>query len=163
MRSCSPPFCRRRQLLASSLVSRVCECACIGNGLWLYEMSKPLQCHASFSSSTHPRSSQMEPTCGDQVFRVLRHVLGHLTQTTILPNTRAFFLKCLQVFCLTYISAHRGQKRLLDPLGLELKAVISCHVCWELNLYLLEDQRGPLTTPALRVLNFKHTPPHLDF
>jgi hypothetical protein len=45
---------------------------------------------------------------------------------------------------------HRGQKRALDPLELELQMVISCHVGAETELTSLEEQLVLLTSePSL--------------
>lgn len=54
---------------------------------------------------------------------------------------------------------HRGQKRALGPLGLELQMLVelTCR-CWDLNLGPLEEQLVLLTVePSLApMLNFLH-------
>lgn len=43
-------------------------------------------------------------------------------------------LSCLFVCISCAFSANRGQKRVLDPIELQLQAVLSCYESWELKL-----------------------------
>lgn len=62
------------------------------------------------------------------------------------------YFACVYVYVLYPCNACRVQKKVLEPLELEIHVVMSHHVCWDLRLVLVEEQAMLLTAgPSLQL------------